>query len=178
MEIPDQDIIGKIVSLESELARTQADLKIVEQENLHFTIKFFGEIGEEEIREIDRNLAGLRMSAVEVAVKGLGAFPSLQRPSVIWVGVAKEDEYRITALAEQVIEFVRQIGKPEDHRYHAHITIARVKSARNRDALISFVTKNGEIDFGRTKLDTIKLKSSVLTPRGPIYKDIRAYALG
>jgi 2'-5' RNA ligase len=177
LEIPDQAIIERLILLEEELARTQSDVKIVGKENLHFTVKFFGEIGEVEVQEIDRRLSDLKMQGQNVTVMGLGSFPDIRRPSVVWVGVAKEDEKKLISLAELLIDSVKEIGRQEDHEYHPHITIARLKSGRNKDALLSFIQKNSNLEFGRVRLNKLKLKSSVLTPRGPIYSDVHEYDL-
>jgi RNA 2',3'-cyclic 3'-phosphodiesterase len=76
-----------------------------------------------------------------------------------------------------VIEALDGIGKPEEREFRAHVTIGRVRSSRNSEALVAFVRENTKREFGRTKVTSLKLKSSLLTPNGPIYKDVREYAL-
>jgi len=104
-------------------------------------------------------------------------FPDLQRPRVVWAGVAPEDEDGMNKLSNSVIEALDGIGRPDDHEFHAHITLARVRGPRNKEALASYVRNSRALDFGRTRIATLKLKSSVLTPSGPIYSDVREYAM-
>jgi 2'-5' RNA ligase len=69
------------------------------------------------------------------------------------------------------------VGKPEDHEFHAHITLSRVRSPLNSSALISFLQTNAGRDLGETRVTSLKLKSSVLLPSGPAYTDVREYGL-
>lgn len=166
-----------MISVQDELVGTNADLKPVPHENLHFTVKFLGEISEADIAEVKRRLSTLDLSAEEVSLRGVGAFPNPRRPSVIWIGVAREDVQKITPLAERVIAVLDGLGEREERGFHAHITIARVRSGRSKEALFAFLEKHADHDFGHVKFETLKLKSSELTPRGPIYTDVGVFGL-
>lgn len=166
-----------MVSVQTELAETGADLKMVSRENLHFTVKFLGEISEAQVNEVDSRLSALDLRRVEVRLRGVGAFPHARRPSVIWAGCAPEDSPRIVPLAEKVIAALQGIGQTEERGFQAHITLARVRSGRNREALFAFLEKYADHDFGLVKLESLNFKSSELTPHGPIYSDIRVYKL-
>jgi 2'-5' RNA ligase len=166
-----------MVEAQGELTKTGADLKRVESQNLHFTVKFFGELSESQVEEIDRRLKSVELKQLEVEVAGVGAFPDLRNPRVVWVGVAPPDVAMVTSIAETVIRAVDGIGEPEDHKYHPHITLARVRSGRNKQELVRFIESNRERDFGVSPVRTLKLKSSILTPRGPTYTDLKVYEL-
>ncbi len=170
-------MLKEIVSVQSELAETRADLKIVARENLHFTVKFLGEISEAQIGEVDGRLAALDLRHSEVRLRGVSAFPHPRRPSVIWTGCAPEDNPKIVPLAEEVIAALEGIGQTEERGFQAHITIARVRSGRNREALNTFLEKHADHDFGLVRLESLSFKSSELTPQGPIYTDIHVYRL-
>jgi 2'-5' RNA ligase len=151
---------------------------MVGEDNIHFTVKFLGDVPDAMVHEIDARINGLELHSVEVTVRGVGVFPDLQRPRGVWAWVAAQDAERIESLSNRIITALDGIGKPEDHEFHAHITLARVRGPRNREALVSFVRENSAIDFGTTRIASLKLKSSVLTSGGPIYSDVRGYALG
>ena len=175
-EVSDQ-VVGRLAAAGEELGRTRADLKIVRRDNLHFTVKFLGEISEEQVGEIDARLKGLELARFDVRVKGLGAFPDLRRPRVVWAGVAPESEESINGTASAFIAALEGIGQPEDRGFSPHITLARVRSPANVGELVSMLQLNAGRDFGVTTVSGLKLKSSVLSPSGPTYTDVREYGL-
>src|SRR3989442_8513775 len=158
-----------MVSVQEEVRKMQADLKIVSRENLSFTVKFLGEISEWQAREADKRLKSLELARATVTLEGVGAFPSLQHPNVIWAGVAQADRGKIVPIAERVIAELRGIGEEDSRPFQPHITLARVKSAARREPLVSFLLINATRKFGGAELTHLKLKSSELTPRGPVY---------
>ena len=178
LDIPNPAILNEMVALQQELARSGADIKAVERENLHFTVKFLGEVSEGLAKEADRRLMALQLTGGEVTVMGVGAFPKEERPNVIWAGVAQEDRPIIASVAEAAIRALDGIGERDERGFQPHITLARVRSGRNREALASLIRENQARVFGKVRLTEIKLKSSVLTPKGPVYNDIGVYPLG
>ncbi len=171
------EVIASLVRAQSELRDTRADVGVVAPENLHFTVKFLGDVSEDVVNTIDERVAGLGLTSFEATLAGLGAFPDLRRPRIVWAGVSQADEPVITERAQAVVEALDGIGKPDERDFLAHVTIVRVRSSRNVDALVAFTRQNGSRVFGRTKVESLKLKSSLLTPRGPVYTDVREYAL-
>ncbi len=177
LEVPEESVIRNLVKAQEELRETRADLAIVESQNLHFTVKFLGEIPESRLPEIDARLSKLALRSARVSIRGVGAFPDPRRPRVIWAGIPPEQFGSVTPLAEAVIDSLKGIGEEDDRDYHPHITLARVRSSSSREALASFLDTNAMREFGTTHLGSLKLKSSTLTPRGPIYNDVREYRL-
>ncbi len=177
LDIENEAVMREMVRAQEELARTGADLKLVERQNLHFTVKFFGEIAESQVPEIDKRIGSVELNQIDLLVAGVGVFPDLRYPRVIWAGVAPSDAGSITAVAESVIKAVNGIGEPEDHKFHPHITLARVRSGRNKEELARYIQENPARAFGASAVRTLKLKSSVLGPSGPSYTDVRAYPL-
>ncbi len=177
LEVPEREVIDSIVAFQGELAATGADLKLVERENLHFTVKFLGEITEDQARRADGLLKGVSSPAAEVEVKGAGAFPSARRPSVVWVGVGREDEAKVSKIAGEVISRLAGIGEADDRPFRAHLTVGRVRGPRNAGPMISMIERDAGRPFGRAKLTTLRLKSSVLSSSGPTYSDLGVYAL-
>ncbi len=170
-------VIQNLLSVQEELRNTGADIRLVDKENLHFTVKFLGEIPEDLVTEIDKRVGALSLPKMDVNVRGLGAFPDARHPRVVWAGVSPREGPLVSKTAQQVIDALKGVGQEDERRYHPHITVARVHSPKNKDALVKLIRDRSDTDFGRTEITTLKLKSSTLTPKGPIYRDVREYAL-
>jgi RNA 2',3'-cyclic 3'-phosphodiesterase len=173
----DPPVLDSLVSLQGELVATGADLKPVERENIHYTVKFLGEISQAESAEVDARLRKLSLKGGTVEVRGVGAFPSSTQPSVVWAGVAPKDEPLILPIAQTVLETLQQYGEADRRPFRPHATVARVRSRVRNRSLTDLIASNANRSFGATVLMSLKLKSSVLTPRGPIYSDIGVYPL-
>ena len=151
------------------------DAKLVEKENLHFTLKFLGEINEEQLEEASKGLSELakNISPFTVLLSGIGAFPNLSYIRVVWVGAISDDFFK---LHRGVAVSLRGIGKPEKEAI-PHLTIARVRSARDKETIAKIIRRYEKEAFGSMQVDKIKLKKSTLTPRGPVYEDVRVFEL-
>ena len=177
LEVSDLEALDRIVALQAELPGADS-VKLVQMENLHFTVKFLGEISEADGAEAKSRLRTVRARACDVDISGVGAFPSMGRPSVIWVGVAHENEEAVGAIAAEVSVALEGLGERDERPFTPHLTVARVRSGRSVPELPAFLRRNSGRAFGRTKLASLKLKSSRLTPSGPVYSDIGEYQLG
>jgi len=177
LEISSAGVIDSLVAFQRELAATGADLKLVERDNLHFTVKFLGEITEAQARDADARLKRLSLPGATAMVKGAGAFPGPGRPSVVWAGVAREQEAPVKAVAEWAIAALEGIGVTDRRPFTAHVTLARVRSPRGGGVLSALLRASGDRSFGTVRFSELKLKSSVLGRQGPTYSDLGAYPL-
>jgi RNA 2',3'-cyclic 3'-phosphodiesterase len=171
------EVRDNLVRVEEELGETRADIRLVERENLHFTVKFLGEVSGEVVETVDQRLRPLELPRMEVGVRGLGAFPDARRPRVVWAGVAAEDLPGISGCGQRVIDALEGLGQADERKFHPHITLARVRSPRNHETLAAFLRDSKEREFGRTPITALKLKSSALSPHGPTYRDVKEYDL-
>jgi len=177
VEIENPTVLSNLIKVRDLLAETGADLKPVEDENIHLTIRFLGHISYTTLEVIKRILAALhdRVKPFTMHVKGVGAFPSLSRPRVVWAGVDKGSE-ELSAIRRFIDEEIARNRLMDVHRdqheFSPHITLARIRSGRNIAKLIKILEQYSDYDFGESPVTQIKLKQSTLTPRGPIYKDI------
>ncbi|MDG6957355.1 MAG: RNA 2',3'-cyclic phosphodiesterase [Nitrososphaerota archaeon] len=176
LELPGQ-VLDALTRFQASLAATGSDLKLVERENLHFTVKFLGEVTEAEADEAKSRLAGLALEGGEVELKGVGAFPDERRPRVVWAGVAGEHRMLVEPLAREVIASLEGLGERDTRPFQAHVTLARVRSPRNAGELAALIRGSSGVSFGSARLTELKLKSSRLTPAGPVYADIGVYPL-
>ena len=162
-------ILSRISELQSELSQTGSNLRIVSPDNLHVTLSFLGEISQTTISQITSELEQIEFSPFKLSLRGVGAFPNLRRINVIWVGIDKGRED-----LEEIFQLLRpklvRLGIPRiGQRFSPHITIARVGSGRNIGQLSKKMFAIGDIELGESFLDTLRLKKSVLTPKGPVY---------
>ena len=149
--------------------------RFVEPENLHLTLKFLGEVSEKELEKIKEKLSEIKQEGFDVLLGKIGFF-SPNFVKVIWIELlCKENE--IQRLQGQIENKLEEIGFMKEKReFQSHITLARVKSLRDRQGFLDFIEKTEvkKIDF---KVKSFKLISSELTPEGPIYKTIQEFEL-
>ncbi|MBC7121313.1 MAG: RNA 2',3'-cyclic phosphodiesterase [Candidatus Methanosuratus sp.] len=173
LEISD-DMRGRIADLEEEVARSGADVKVVEAENLHVTMKFLGEIPTSMVEEIAVAVEGIKARKFELEARGAGAFPDRRVIRVIWVGVGRGDG-EATEIARKLDAALERFGFQKEKRFVPHITVGRVRSQRNRDALLRILEDHAQTVFGTTLVDRLVLKKSVLTGKGPVYTDLKVF---
>ena len=183
IEIENPSVLSNLIRVRDMFTATGADLKPVEDENIHLTIRFLGEVSSVTIEEIKRILNDIpkHITKFEMRVFGVGAFPSISRPSVIWAGVVEGVEQ--LAKIRQIVDAGIARAKLHDvhrdqHEFSPHITLARVRSGRNIARIVELLNQLKDYDFGVTPVTEVKLKQSILTPRGPIYRDLYVVKLG
>jgi 2'-5' RNA ligase len=168
----------KLIQFENEIKNTGADVKLVEPDNIHITLKFLGDTEEELIDSIEEIMKKSveEMDSFEVQLKGSGVFPSQNYIKVMWIGLKNGE--KIGEIASEIDEKTSDLGFQREKRgFSAHLTIARVKSAKNKEKLLQIIEKYRDIEFGSFEVDSIKLKKSELTPKGPIYTTLKEVKL-
>ncbi len=128
----------EVGSLQSELRTSGADIKWVGVENLHLTLKFLGDIEENQVQTLTEALHPIMGTTALFALQleGVGAFPKMTSPRVLWVGVT-DGQQETVRLAQTVEQTCTQLGFPsEDKPFSPHLTIGRVRSLRQVGSLI------------------------------------------
>jgi 2'-5' RNA ligase len=181
IELP-PEIKGALARLQEQLKSSGADVKWVEPENIHLTLKFLGERDEKKIAKITQILeeTAKNKNPFQIRISSLGAFPKVDFPRVIWVGIDKGDN-ETKEIAEGLEEKIAQIGIPKEERpFSSHITIGRVRSPVNRQNLVRDL-KNLENKLGGQNLEFTVTKTtlfkSTLTPKGPLYEVLKETSL-
>lgn len=177
IELP-EDVRARIGKVITDAARIGGAIKWVEVHNLHLTLKFLGNIPEERIAQVSTALDAIaaQFMPFEFEVLGIGGFPSLNRPRVLWVGTIATDD--LLKLQGQVEAAMTKLGIPREEReFHPHITIGRVKSQHGlRPTLEVLKGFEGE-NFGRVTVNHVTLMRSDLSPHGPTYTLISRHEL-
>ncbi len=172
VDLDEPSIRDRIMDAQKGLEQTRAQLKIVDPALMHLTLRFLGEIPQGTLAKVKEALDTLRFQAFDVEFTGLGAFPSLNRINVIWVGIRHGHE-QLDEIFHQLEPQLRQIGMPPDNKgFSPHLTIARVRSGLNKAALAEYVSSMQEQEFGKMQVRSVLLKRSTLTPKGPIYSTL------
>jgi RNA 2',3'-cyclic 3'-phosphodiesterase len=174
-EVDSSDVKKKLTDMQTLAVQTGADLKLVENENIHMTIRFLGDITLNMADKIFEEMKKIQFKPFPVQLTGIGVFPSLSYPRVLWAGIAQGAE-QLQNIVNQIEPRLQSLSFPSDRNaFSPHLTIARVRSARNKPQLADFVTKNAKYDFGAVEAKCLRLKRSELTPRGPIYSTLKEY---
>ncbi len=169
VDIEDDALISRIAYIQQKLDRRAAKMRIVEPGNLHFTLRFFGDTPLTKVDRIRNELENIQFSPFTIRIEGVGAFPSKRKPNVIWVGVTQNVE-RFEKLKLSIDDLLGNLGYPSDRRFHAHVTIARVRSVRNRDLILRSLDGLADESVGTMSVDCFRLTRSTLTQAGPIYE--------
>ncbi len=171
----------RVAELQGRLKATGAQVKWVEPANFHFTLRFIGEVPDEDVEQVAQAAQGTwgKTAPQDVLLQGAGVFPHLRRPRVIWVGVPEGGEV-IEKLHEDLsARLERALGlKPEEKRFTPHLTIGRVKATRPDRALADAVARLSEAEVGTFRPMSFALYQSQLTRSGPIYRALRTYGAG
>ncbi|UCD95113.1 MAG: RNA 2',3'-cyclic phosphodiesterase [Candidatus Zixiibacteriota bacterium] len=162
-----EESLGKAIFI---LKQKGAKVKWVAPKNIHLTLKFLGEVDEARVADISRaieKVAG-NYGKIESTIDRLGAFPTMNRPRVIWSGLSGQIETMARISSEVENEMAALGFKKEDRPFKSHLTLGRVKDSFKLGDLVEAIKAYQFIPEPVT-FDRIVLFKSTLTPRGPIY---------
>jgi 2'-5' RNA ligase len=169
IDVEDPKILSGVRAVQSSLRSVGADLRIVGGENVHVTLKFLGNVQPEVLSKVKSVLSGLSFSPFTLELKGAGAFPNLNRISIVWVGIGT-GAAEVEAVYDQVEEGMSGLGfARENRRFSPHITIARVHTGRKREELARLLAELTENSFGSFTAEKVRLKQSILRSGGAQY---------
>ena len=179
IELP-KAILEKIGEVQGDLKSSHTDVRWVIPEKIHLTLKFFGNIEEARIEPMIRAIEGSihDTHVFSLGVKGIGVFPNLKNPRVIWMGLIDRKGILIS-LQKQLETDLERIGfEPEGRAFHPHLTLGRVNSSRGKEELIRKMEEYREENFGEVSVERVILFKSDLKPTGAIYTPLREVKLG
>jgi len=165
----DKELKAKIAQLQEYIVMD--GIKLIPPENLHFTLKFLGELDEAAVDNVKTLLKGIKQEKIDILLVGVGAFPKPDYIKVIWVGAPK-----LTNLQSSVNEVLKDIS-PLDRNIKPHLTIARVRFVKDTGKIAKFLREQKEVEMGKMTVKEIILKKSTLVQKGPVYENISSFPL-
>ncbi len=146
----------------------------VEKNNIHLTLKFLGMVNDQQVKRAKEAMDTLKsMDAFRMVLQDIGAFPSLARPRVLWIGIKQCEP--VKALFDKIEESLRDINR-EDRPFSAHLTIGRAgrdAGANDHSPLLEKVKKlwDGKT-ISNSIVDRVVLFQSILSPKGAVYRPL------
>ena len=174
VEIP-AEIKNKIGRYVDSLRDSSQNVKWVSTENLHLTIKFLGDINEEDVDSLIEcmNPVFSDFSSFDLLLEHAGFFPSKNNPRVIWIG-SDGGADNLLDIFQELEHCLEVFGIDRDERmFSPHLTIGRVKRNNNKHgAVTTFTGDIPEFEPATFRVNSIALIKSTLTPKGPIYEKL------
>jgi 2'-5' RNA ligase len=167
--------IGRLVS---DLRVAGADVRWEAEDQLHATLTFLGNAGEQLLPAIINVVerCGRSTPPCLVTYYGLGAFPSLRRPRVVWLG-CEEKTGTLSSLKERLDRDLIPLGfRAEERPFHPHVTLGRVRGERNIRNLISMMEKC-MFEPQSAEIGEVQLMKSELNPGGSVYSVVHSTQL-
>ena len=133
------------------------------------------EIAPDMIDKVYEVMKNIKYTPFNIQLTGMGVFPTVNYPRVVWAGIT-DGAQQLKSIFEQLEIQLHDLGfKPEPEGFKPHLTIARVRSGANKQRLVDLVERQGNYDFGNIRGDCLRLKKSVLSPKGPTYTTLKEY---
>jgi len=147
------------------------DLKFVDPELVHITLKFLGNVDESRIPSLSAALDSITCEPFEATLKGIGVFPKPSNPKVLWLGAIGN----FKVLHDDVEHLLEPFKFEKDEReFTSHATLARVKflQKEQKNTFINTLKELRDIEIGTMWVNRVLFMKSTLTPKGPIYETL------
>jgi RNA 2',3'-cyclic 3'-phosphodiesterase len=166
---------ARFISIFNEISSSLSHerIKWVDPENIHLTLKFFGETDENKIPGIKQAIK----SAVEnsnpfvINIANTGIFGSRYDPKVIWFGIEKHNELEI--LTKNIFTELEKCGYEADRQnFVPHLTIGRIKQLKDKQLFQQILGNFNTVEIQEEKVTEIILYESILRREGPLYVEV------
>jgi 2'-5' RNA ligase len=177
IHIPDdmrQAISRALVELRKVIGKSA--VRWVAPENIHLTLKFLGDAPVSDLDQLQQMLAveAARHRRFQVELGGLGVFPDIQHPRIVWIGL--EAPRDLSALQHGVEACTERLGYPRESRpFSPHLTVGRIRDHLSPGELnaLRMVLEPARVPFlGRADVGRIHLMKSELHPEGSTYRTL------
>jgi len=181
IELPDavrSALTGPLASLEP----LHDAVRVNAIERIHLTLHFLGHLPRTDVDHIEAALGGVvgRHPRFRLAAEGVGAFPDIRRPRVVWAGIAGADLPRLIGVQADLGDALRKSGLTIEDRFHPHLTLARVvrpPRAAERKLLRDWSTRWAGTSFGDVPVNQVRLMRSQLGAGPPRYTTVATFDL-
>lgn len=178
-ELP-PEIKDQVRRVSEQLKRSDMDVRWVKPDNIHLTIVFLGEIREEDISAIGREIENVcgGFHPFDIFLKGLGFFPDRRRPRVLWAGYDGDIE-RMSALRDVLLERLMPFDiKEEKKQFAPHLTLGRFrKPVKGNPDLDEVITRHNSLSSSSFQLSELVLFKSDLKSHGPEYTKLESWKI-
>lgn len=174
-----EPVLQAIVTAQDTLRRSGLKIRWVRKEGIHLTLKFLGDIDRDDVEDIHGAMerAAGPFSPLALWGEGIGVFPDLRRPRVVWVGVSGDREV-LRALQGEMETELSGLGFPKEKRpFKGHLTLGRVKGRLDRTQLIDALEALRGFRTESFTAESVVLFQSDLRPDGAVYTRVAEVAL-
>ncbi|HWP58688.1 MAG TPA: RNA 2',3'-cyclic phosphodiesterase [Candidatus Acidoferrales bacterium] len=172
------EVTAKIADVQRQLRERIPGVRWVEQANFHFTLKFLGPVAEERIPRVAQALRELLgdFCPFVVSARGIGVFPDIRRPRVLWVGLGSD---KLEPLAMAVEQKMEAAGfEREERPFRPHLTLGRWREAAKASVNVrAELERWKEENFGNSLVKEVILFQSTLRPGGAVYSELELFHL-
>lgn len=172
LEAVDQVHAAAVVAIDRLRSAAGDGVKWVAPDNLHWTLQFLGDLTDVEMAEVCLRTvrAAAQVEGFTLEARGVGAFPSIQRPRTLWLG-AGEGAERVVQLHAAIEAAIRSLGFRSEHRqFVPHLTLGRANRGGDRGGLLAErLAALGDYDGGAMGVDAVTVYASELGRDGPAY---------
>jgi 2'-5' RNA ligase len=161
----------RLGEVQNKLKESGVDVKWVKPENIHLTLKFLGNVIELKLEPLVKEVGEVarKFSPFKIKFSGLGTFPNLKNPRVIWIGIEGEVKELLKLKGEIEENLVKLEFASEGREFKPHLTLGRVKSFQNKGELSEAVSSLNIPRIGEMEVNKISIIKSELRREGPIY---------
>lgn len=177
IDLPDgmKKNIGEIID---KFDKTVAKISFIDPKNLHITLKFLGDLREDDVNSVvnilNEYVENKRQFYLDIS--GFGFFGSPKFIRTLWLGI-KDGKNETVQIINELNSKLHHIRR-EDFTPSPHLTIGRVKEGNNNDDLLYEIKRFMDVKIGTTRVNNIKLYKSILTPSGPVYTELNSFKFG
>lgn len=173
---PEQAVVSVLQTMQQSLAGEA--IKWVEPNNIHITLKFFGDTHDRDIPGIINALGGVttEVSRFDFSLVGCNTFGSVRQARVIWMGIRNPGS--LVHLYNRINDRLSTLGyEPDIRLFNPHLTLGRIKQLHNYLALEHLLGKYADTAFAKVDIHSFYLMQSILKPTGPVYKVLHTFRL-
>lgn len=172
--VPEPKLLTVISNLKGLLA--DEPLKWVDEDRLHLTLKFLGDTSPEQVEQVKSELSVLinQLQPITIVPEGLGYFKSRGMPRVLYINITGSNKLKLVAdlIEEKLIPFG---FKTERRAFKPHLTLARIKFIRNREAFYAAFKAYENIIHHPVEINEIIYFESILGSEGPVYNNLSSF---
>ncbi len=174
-----EKIVFSISNVQERLKSYRLKIRWVKPENIHLTLKFLGDIKTSDTETIGEAIyeSAKQYAPISLTAKGIGAFPGIQRPRVVWVGISGQLN-TLFGLQKTLDEKLEAMGFPKEKRpFKGHLTLGRVKGRIEPKRFHTALRDLGGYESESFVADTVFLYKSELKTTGAVYTNLFGVSL-